>query len=180
MTRTASTYLRPLTKAQRQQVAVLRSKAYARQRSLDLAPDPAPVWNARETQSVFARKSGQRTSRTSLTQANQGDFALLMGHFAELAGDQTQAARWYKRDETGLTQTADLNDTPEARRREIYLLREECTKKNLPFPLYPEAIARNRKWFETGRTTLEELTPHELFTLKVTVKSKAKARAPQP
>jgi hypothetical protein len=179
MTRTASAHLRPLTKAQRQQVAILRSKAYAQQRGLDLAVEPAPVWNARETKSVFVRKTGPRTSRTSLTQATQGDFALLMAHFSELAGDHAQADRWYKRDESGLTQGTEINDTPETRRREIYLLREECEKKHLPFPAYPLAIARNRRWITEPAPSLENLTAHQLFSLKVTVKAKAKTSAPQ-
>lgn len=157
--RTSTPSFAPLTKAQRAQVATLRARAFARQHRLGLVDQPIETWNAHQTHHVFARKTGPQTKRTSLLQATQNDFALLMAHFNELAGHQQEADHWYRRDETGNSQSTLPDDTPEARRRELYLLRQECETKNLPFPGYPLAIARNRHWFETGRTTLEELTP---------------------
>ncbi len=173
--------LHPLTKAQRQQVAIRRSQAWEHQHKAGLTDAARETWCAQHTHEVFARRSptGQ-SNRTSLTQARQGDFPLLMAYFSDLAGQADEARKWYQRDEIGLSQSESLDDTPETRRREIYLLREACSQKNLPYPAYPLAIARNRRWLEDGRTTLEELTPRELFSLKVTVRSKAKTRAPQP
>ncbi len=172
----------PLTKQQRQQVAIRRGQAYANQYALSLTGLCRETWCAQHTNEVFSRRSPTgHSSRTSLTQATQGDFALLMAYFSDLAGLADDARRWYQRDELGLTQDEQENDTPETRRREIYLLRELCEQRSLPFPAYPLAIARNRRWLEGENPALEDLTAHRLFSLKITIKSKAKARpTPQP
>jgi hypothetical protein len=171
----------PLTKQQRQQVAIRRGQAFDHQARLGLTDLPRETWCAQNTHQVFARRSPTGIStRTSLTQAVQADFALLMGIFSELAGQETESRKWYQRDELGLTQTEDLNDTPDTRARELHLLRETCELKRVPFPAYPLAIARQRRWLPTETTTLHDLPAQQLFSLKVTVKSKAKPRAPQP
>jgi hypothetical protein len=171
----------PLTKQQRQQVAIRRGQAFDHQARLGLTDLPRETWCAQNTHQVFARRSPTGTSaRTSLTQAVQADFALLMAYFSELAGQEDEARKWYQRDELGLTQSEDLNDTPTTRGRELFLLREHCEEKGVPFPAYPLAIARNRRWLPTADSTLQDLPAQQLFSLKVTVKSKAKPRAPQP
>ena len=171
----------PLTKQQRQQVAIRRGQAYDNQSRLGLTETPRESWCAQHTHEVFARRSPTgHSSRTSLTQAVQADFALLMAYFSELAGQEDQARHWYQRDELGLTQTIADNDTPTTRGREIHLLREECEHKGVPFPAYPLAIARQRRWLPTASATLEDLSAHQLFSLKVTVKSKTKSHTPQP
>ncbi len=171
----------PLTKQQRQQVAIRRGQAYDHQSRLSLTDLPRETWCAQHTHEIFARRSPTgNSSRTSLTQAVQADFALLMAYFSELAGQEEESRKWYQRDELGLTQSEDLNDTPTTRGRELFLLREECAKKCVPFPWYPLAIARQRRWLPTETSTLQDLPAQQLFSLKITVKSKAKPRASQP
>lgn len=70
---------------------------------------------------------------------------------------------------SGLSQSTEANDTPEARRHALARLQAACAQAGKDFPAYPLAIVRSRK---TWPNALEDCTPRQLMSLSVTMRNR--------
>lgn len=96
--------------------------------------------------------------RLNLTASENDEFAILMAHFALLAGDSKTAGYWLMRFST------------DDRRRIFWLIQQSCTD-GIEFPKYPDKIAQVQY-----KCRLWHCTINQLFNILSTVRNRAKAK----
>ncbi len=154
-----------LTRVQKGKVCQLAAKAWAAQGMPFYADQEGMPAEARLSRSLALETWRQEeqehvTGKRSLRECGQGDYCLLMEHFASLAGEFDEAAFWQQR--------AAGDDA----RRAMYCLRRELAKAGPVLgnaDAYALAIARD-KW---GSRRLGELSAKQLWTLSFDIRRAA-------
>lgn len=143
-----------LSRAQKRNICMMAERAWLAQ--------GCPFWEPRQDPAVrLARTSALElwrhleqehlTGRKHLTQCGQGDYELLLAHFARLAGDGRAAER------------AEARMSGDDKRRAMAVLRRElaAARRQIADPRrYVETIARSK--YKAG---LDGLTPKQLWTV---------------
>lgn len=147
-----------LSNEQKAAIAQLARRAWERAGRpgyADQAPDTPPALRLSQTAALTIwRQNQQRQAcgQLHLTAAGQGDYARIIAHLSQLAGDSVAATRWAERAAT------------EPHRQAIAALTTTGQKVEnvIPAPLdYARSIARDR--FRS--TDIESLSPKQIWTL---------------
>lgn len=141
-----------LTSAQRQGLAQLARRAWAKARDNGATAEDFDTWRHHQVQQV--------TGQPGLRALTQQHFRLVRGHFLYLVGNDVAALRDIVASET------------EGSRQTLFILARECQNAGLPLA-YPTAIARNK----FHNSNLDELTEKQLWMLIYTVRSRLNRRS---
>ncbi len=141
----------PLSRTQKQRLAILSREAYASQPNLVRGATKFDCW--RHAQAI--KCCGRRIS-----EAGQGDYLPLKAHFLDLAGKPVAAMQAHMRRET------------EPQRIALHKLARECAAKGLSLA-YPATICRAQY-----RCTLEEANEKQLWRLFFTVRNRRHSAPP--
>lgn len=136
-----------LTSAQRQGLAQLARRAWAKARERGGAAEDFDTWRHDQVQQV--------TGQPGLRALTQQHFRRVRGHFLYLVGNDVAALRDIVASET------------EGSRQTLFILARECQNAGLPLA-YPTAIARNK----FHNSNLDELTEKQLWMLIYTVRNR--------
>jgi len=142
----------PLSKEQRQGLAMLAKRAFEKSSDFRLRTSDFDTW--RREQSIKA--VGKR-----ITEAGQRDFLRLRAHFLDLAG------------QSGAALNVLLKAENEPQRIALHKLTRECSQRGLPLA-YPEAICKRQY-----RCTLAEASAQQIWRLVFTVRNRRKPATPK-
>lgn len=129
-------------------------------RAFDYQVERGAIWDAADFTDWRHEQQFAAVGKMSLRSCTQGDFAKLMAHGLDLAGDTGNAFRWHLKAQTNPERVA------------LAKLKEACAEAGVEYPSYPLAIC-----WDVCKCRLEDATEKQVWRLVYTVRNRRKRGA---